>query len=38
MKATPTHEYPEAPVDQARVEQFDHGTLGGGGLWPYTDV
>jgi hypothetical protein len=37
VKATPTHEHPEAPVDWALVEQFDRGMLGGGGLWPYTD-
>jgi hypothetical protein len=37
-KATPTHEEPEAPVDWAYVDQFDRGMLGGGGLWPYTDV
>jgi hypothetical protein len=38
VKATPTHEHPEAPVDWALVEQFDRGMLGGGGVWPYTDV
>ena len=38
VKATPTHEHLEAPVDWALVEQFDRGMLGGGGLWPYTDV
>ena len=38
VKATPTHEHPEAPVDWALVEQFDRGMLGGGGIWPYTDV
>jgi hypothetical protein len=38
VKATPTHESPEAPVDSSLVEQFDRGMLGGGGLWPYTDV
>lgn len=37
VKATPTHEDPEAPVDWESVERFDRGMLGGGGLWPYTD-
>jgi hypothetical protein len=38
VKATPTHEAPKAPVDWAYVQQFDRGMLGGGALWPYTDV
>ena len=38
VKATPTHEEPEAPVDWAYVDQFERGALGGGGVWPYTDV
>jgi hypothetical protein len=38
VKATPTHESPEAPVDWALVQQFDRGMLGGGSVWPYTDV
>ncbi len=38
VKATPTHEQPEAPVDWAYVDQFERGALGGGGIWPYTDV
>jgi len=37
VKATPTHETPETPVDWSVVQQFDRGMLGGGGLWPYTD-
>jgi hypothetical protein len=37
VKATPTHESPETPVDWAYVQQFDRGMLGGGGIWPYTD-
>jgi hypothetical protein len=38
VKATPTHEEPEAPVDWAYVDQFERGMLDGGGFWPYTDV
>ena len=38
VKATPTHEDPEAEVDWAAVQQFDRGMLGGGSVWPYTDV
>ena len=38
VKATPTHEAPETPVDWAYVQQFDRGMLGGSGIWPYTDV
>jgi hypothetical protein len=38
VKATPTHENPEAPVDWDQVNQFERGMLGGGSLWPYTDV
>ena len=38
VKATPTHEEPEAPVDWAYVDQFERGALGGGGVWPYADV
>jgi len=38
VKATPTHEDPEAEVDWAMVRQFDRGMLGGGFVWPYTDV
>ena len=38
VKATPTHEAPEAPIDWAYVQQFDRGMLEGGGVWPYTDV
>ena len=38
LKATPTHETPETPVDWAYVEQFERGMLDGVGLWPYTDV
>jgi hypothetical protein len=37
LKATPTHEEPEAPIDWDYVDQFERGALGGGGLWPYTD-
>jgi hypothetical protein len=38
VKATPTHEEPDAPVDWAYVNQFERGMLGGGFVWPYTDV
>jgi hypothetical protein len=38
VKATPTHEDPEAPVDWSYVDQFERGMLGGGFVWPYTDV
>jgi hypothetical protein len=38
VKATPRHETPDAPVDWAYVDQFERGMLGGGFVWPYTDV
>jgi hypothetical protein len=38
VKATPTHESPEAAVDWAYVDQFERGALAGGFAWPYTDV
>lgn len=38
VKATPTHEDPEAEIDWAEVQAFDRGMLGGGFVWPYTDV
>jgi hypothetical protein len=38
VKATPTHEEPEAAVDWDYVDQFERGVMGGGGIWPYTDV
>jgi hypothetical protein len=38
VKATPTHEAPEAPVDWAYIDRFERGMLDGSGLWPYTDV
>lgn len=38
VKATPTHEDPEAPVDWGYVDRFERGMLGGGFVWPYTDV
>jgi len=38
VSATPTHEAPDAPVDWGYVDQFERGMLGGGFVWPYTDV
>jgi hypothetical protein len=38
VKATPTHASPEAPIDWGYVDQFERGMLGGGFVWPYTDV
>ena len=38
VKATPTHEEPETAVDWVYVDQFERGMLGGGFVWPYTDV
>jgi len=38
VKATPTHEAPEAPVDWDYVDRFERGMIGGGFVWPYTDV
>jgi hypothetical protein len=38
VKATPTHEEPQAAVDWNYVDQFERGALGAGFVWPYTDV
>jgi hypothetical protein len=38
VKATPMHEEPDAPVDWSYVDQFERGMIGGGFVWPYTDV
>jgi hypothetical protein len=38
VKATPQHLDPETPVDWDQVNQFERGMLGGGFVWPYTDV
>jgi hypothetical protein len=38
VKATPTHDEPDAPVDWGYIDQFERGALGGGSVWPYTDV
>jgi hypothetical protein len=38
VKATPTHVDPEAELDWTMVQGFDRGMLGGGFVWPYTDV
>jgi hypothetical protein len=37
VKATPTHEAPDAPIDWDYVNQFERGMLSGY-AWPYTDV
>jgi hypothetical protein len=37
VKATPTHDEPDAPVDWDYVDQFERGMLSGF-AWPYTDV
>jgi hypothetical protein len=38
VKATPEHAGPDTPVDWGYVDQFERGMLGGGSVWPYTDV
>ena len=38
VKATPEHHDPEQAVDWDQVNQFERGMLGGGFVWPYTDV
>jgi hypothetical protein len=38
VKASPEHEDPETEVDWDQVNRFERGMLGGGGVWPYTDV
>ena len=38
VRNTPTHEDPEREVDWGMVDQFERGMLGGGFVWPYTDV
>lgn len=38
VKATPRHQTPDTPVDWDQVNQFERGMLGGGAVWPYTDV
>jgi hypothetical protein len=35
---SPKHEDPEVPVDWGMINQFERGMLGGGFVWPYTDV
>jgi hypothetical protein len=37
VKATPTHESPEAPVDWSYVDRFERGMIGGGSVWPYSE-
>ena len=38
VRNSPEHEGPDTPVDWAYVDQFERGMLGGGFVWPYTDV
>lgn len=38
VKATPEHEEPSAPVDEDYIDRFERGMVGGGFVWPYTDV
>jgi hypothetical protein len=38
LRATPPHDAPEMPVDRSYVDRFERGMLGGGYVWPYTDV
>ena len=38
VRNAPTHEAPEREVDWGMVDQFERGMLGGGFVWPYTDV
>ena len=38
VRNSPTHEAPECEVDWGMVDQFERRMLGGGFVWPYTDV
>jgi len=38
VRSTPEHDEPEGQVDWDQVNQFERGMLGGGFVWPYTDV
>jgi hypothetical protein len=38
VRSSPEHKGPEHPVDWSVVDQFERGSLGGGAVWPYTDV
>ena len=38
VRSSPEHEGPDAPVDWGYVDQFERGMLGGGFVWPYTDI
>jgi hypothetical protein len=35
---SPTQPEPEVPVDWVMIGQFERGMIGGGFVWPYTDV
>jgi hypothetical protein len=35
---SPKHEDPEVPLDWVMIGQFERGMIGGGFVWPYTDV
>ena len=38
VRSSPEHEDPRKAVDWSYVDQFERGMLGGGFVWPYTDV
>jgi hypothetical protein len=38
VRTSPEQADPERPVDWGMVDQFERGMLGGGFVWPYTDV
>jgi len=38
VRSSPEHDEPGKAVDWGYVDQFERGMLGGGFVWPYTDV
>jgi len=38
VRSSPEHDEPGRAVDWSYVDQFERGMLGGGFVWPYTDV
>jgi hypothetical protein len=38
VRGTPSFDHPESAYDTNMVDQFARGALGGGFVWPYTDV